>query len=352
MSPIQSNDRRAFLRHGATVATASMASVLAAQSATPVHATEGTGKPNRLRREVWIATIAQEGLRAGSPSQMVDSMLLRMRDSVRMEPDIICLPEIFPFSNLDKSAPAIAEVAEEGLGPILTAVSKFASDHSCYVVCPTYTKQLGNFYNAAVVLDRKGKIIGEYRKMYPTTGEMEIGVVPGPTKPPIFETDFGKVGVQICFDIEWDSGWRQLQDAGAEIVFWPSAFAGGRMVSARAWQHRYCVVSSTNKDVSKICDITGEEVAATSRWHPWVCAPVNLEKVFLHTWPYVNRFGDIVSKYGTRVKITTFAFEEWSIIESRDSDLRIVDLMREFELLTIEEHLAAAVKKQLSRRPI
>ena len=256
-----------------------------------------------------------------------------------------------PISNLEKPAPAIADVAEEGIGPILKAFAEFASEHACYVVCPTYTKQLGKFYNAAVLLDRKGKIIGEYRKMYPTVSEMEIGVVPGPTKPPIFETDFGKVGAQICFDIEWDNGWRQLQEAGAEIVFWPSAFAGGRMVNARAWQHRYCVVSSTNKDVSKICDITGEEIASTSRWHPWVCAPVNLEKVFLHTWPYVNRFGDIVSKYGARVKITTFAFEEWSIIESRDSDLRIVDLMKEFELLSIEEHLAAAVKKQVSRRP-
>ena len=351
MSSNQSNDRRTFLRQGATVATASMASVLAAQSVAPVQAAAGTGKPNRLRREVWIATIAQEGLRTSSPKQMVDSMLERMRDAVRMEPDIICLPEIFPYTNLEKPAPAIADVAEEGIGPILKAFAEFASEHACYVVCPTYTKQQGKFYNAAVLLDRKGKIIGEYRKMYPTVSEMEIGVVPGPMKPPIFETDFGKVGAQICFDIEWDNGWRQLQEAGAEIVFWPSAFAGGRMVNARAWQHRYCVVSSTNKDVSKICDITGEEIASTSRWHPWVCAPVNLEKVFLHTWPYVNRFGDIVSKYGARVKITTFAFEEWSIIESRDSDLRIVDLMKEFELLSIEEHLAAAVKKQVSRRP-
>ena len=356
MSPIQQNDRRTFIRQGAAVASASIASVLAAQSATQVHAAQvhaaaGSGKANRLPREVWIATVAQDGMRAGSPKQMVERMLERMRDLVRMEPDIICLPEIFPCSNLEKSAPPIAEVAEEGLGPILQAFSKFAADHACYVVCPTYTKHQGKIFNAAVFLDRKGKILGEYQKTYPTVGEMEYGVVPGPMTPPIFETDFGKVGAQICFDIEWDTGWRQLRDAGAEIVFWPSAFAGGRMVNTRAWQNRYCVVSSTNKDVSKICDITGEEVVATSRWHPWVCAPVNLEKVFMHTWPYVNRFRDIVSKYGAKVRITTFAFEEWSIIESRDSVLKIADIMKEFELVSIDEHLATAVKKQLEQRP-
>ena len=351
VSRIQQDDRRTFLRQGAAVASASMAGVLAVQNATGVHAAEGSAKTNRLPREVWIATIAQDGMRAGSPKQMVDRMLERMRDVVSMEPDIICLPEIFPCSNLEKSAPPIAEVAEEGLGPILQAFSTFAADHACYVVCPTYTKQLGKFFNAAVFLDRKGKILGEYRKTYPTVSEMEIGVVPGPMKPPIFETDFGKVGAQICFDIEWDTGWRHLRDAGAEIVFWPSAFAGGRMVNTRAWQNRYCVVSSTNKDVSKICDITGEELAATSRWHPWVCTSVNLEKVFLHTWPYVNRFRDIANKYGAKVRITTFAFEEWSIIESRDSMLKISDILKEFELVSIDEHLATAVKKQLERRP-
>ena len=58
-----------------------------------------------------------------------------------------------------------------------------------------------------------------------------------------------------------------------------------------------------------------------------------------------------MSNYGAKVRITTFAFEEWSIIESRDSDLKIADVMKEFELALIDEHLATAVKKQMERRP-
>ena len=75
VSRIQQDDRRTFLRQGAAVASASMAGVLAVQNATGVHAAEGSAKTNRLPREVWIATIAQDGMRAGSPKQMVDRML-------------------------------------------------------------------------------------------------------------------------------------------------------------------------------------------------------------------------------------------------------------------------------------
>jgi hypothetical protein len=186
--------------------------------------------------------------------------------------------------------------------------------------------------------------------MHPTVGEIEAGVAPGPLAPPVFRTDFGTLGVQICFDIEWADGWQRLREAGAEIVFWPSAFAGGIAVNTKAWQNRYVVASSTNKDTSKICDISGEEIARTSRWNRWVCAPVNLEKAFLHTWPFVLRFNDIHAKYGRKVRIHTLAEEEWTILESRSPDVRIADVLEEFELQTYEEHIRQADERQCECR--
>ena len=122
------------------------------------------------------------------------------------------------------------------------------------------------------------------------------------------------------------------------------------MVNTKAWQNKYCVVSSTNKDTAKICDISGEEVARTSRWNHTICAPVNLEKAFLHTWPYVQRFAEIEAKYGRKVRIRTFAEEEWTIIESRSPDLQIAEVLKEFELKTHEEHIDQADAKQCACR--
>ena len=356
-------DRRRFFKRTALVAGgAAVAAPAAMQPAAAVGgpgASNGTtgrtdvaaapdapSKAGRLPREVWIATVSQHDVRADTPRAMVRRMLRRMEEVVAFRPDIICLPEAFAVANLTGKRLAMAEVAEKPIGELARPLAEFARKHHCYVVCPMHTKHGDRIYNTAVFIDRSGKLLGEYHKIHPTRGEMEAGISPGPLEPPVFRTDFGVVGAQICFDIEWTDGWRKLEQAGAEIVFWPSAFAGGQMVNAKAWQHKYCVVSSTQKDTSKICDISGETVASTSRWNRSTCASINLEKAFLHTWPYVRRFGDIEAKYGRDVVIRTFPEEEWSIIESRSPDVKIADIMKEFDLKTHAEHIAAADEAQ------
>jgi hypothetical protein len=156
----------------------------------------------------------------------------------------------------------------------------------------------------------------------------------------VIPTEYGPVGSQICFDINWDDGWTMLQGQGARIVFWPSAFDGGRMVNTKAWMHKYVVATSTNQNNSRLCDISGETVAQTGLWNKHLfCAPVNLEKVFLHTWPYVRRFPDIQRKYGRKVRITHFHEEQWAILESLSPDVLVKDVLKEFELKTHEEHI-------------
>jgi hypothetical protein len=202
-----------------------------------------------------------------------------------------------------------------------------------------------------MLIDRAGKMIGEYRKIRPAENEIESGVRPGPIDPPVFETDFGKIGIQICFDNKWDDGWQKLKEKEAEIVFWPSAYAGGREVNSRAWRHQMYVVSSTQKDTAKICDVTGEVIAQTGRWQPnWTCAPINLEKAFLLTWPAVTYFGKIQEKYGRRISLTTFDEEEWTIIESLDSTLKVADILTEFQLVSQHQLLKNITAAQAKNR--
>jgi len=187
--------------------------------------------------------------------------------------------------------------------------------------------------------------------MHNTIGEMAKGASPGLLDPPVFETDFGTIGIQICFDLEWNDGWEKLREKDAEIVFFCSAFSGGKAINTRAWQNKYCVVSSTLNGTAKICDISGDEIAKTGLWDEyWAIAPVNLEKAFLHTWPYCRKFKDIHAKYGRKVKITNFDEEEWSIIESLSPDIKVADILKEFSLKTYEEHIRNATDVQKSRR--
>jgi predicted amidohydrolase len=300
----------------------------------------------RLPREVWIASVSQNGLADATVEGMTRQVLARMAEVVPFEPDIVCLPEVFPFVSLSSGRPPLADASEEPIGRFSRPFAEFAAKHKCHVVCPIYTVENGRYYNAAVFIDRNGQFVGQYHKMHPTTGEMEKGIMPGSPQPPVFKTDIGVLGAQICFDIEWYDGWRKLREAGAELVFWPSAFAGGAMVNTHAWQNKYCVVSSTRKGTTKICDIDGQTVACTGQYANWVCAPVNLEKAFLHSWPFCNRFREIEAKYGRKVRIRTFHEEEWTIIESLDADVRVAEILKEFELQTHEEHIRQADRVQ------
>jgi beta-ureidopropionase len=110
------------------------------------------------------------------------------------------------------------------------------------------------------------------------------------------------------------------------------------------------VASSTRKDTSKIVDVTGETVASTCRWNRWVCAPVNLEKAVLHTWPFNARFDAIHAKYGRDVLITNYGEEEWTVLESRSPEVRIAEVLKEFDLETHADYIARAERMQQQRR--
>lgn len=307
----------------------------------------GTVEEVKRPREVWVASLTQHQIGGETFRDAIAAAIKQMEKVLPLSPDIYCLPEVFHVVGVKEGLPSLDKTAENGSGNIIAPFQEFAKKHQCYIICPIYTVDQEKYYIAAIVIDRKGEKVGEYRKIRLTMDEMEIGLTPGPLDPPVFRLDFGVVGIQICYDIEWPDGWQRLKEKGAEIVFWPSAFAAGKKINTKAWENQYCVVASTRKDTTKICDITGEELAVSGIWNPWgVCAPVNLEKAFLHSWPYSRTFPEIEKKYGRKVRCYSLHEEEFSVIECLSPDLKVADIMREFNLKTYQEHLKIAHDQQ------
>jgi len=348
------NSRRNFLQKSAL--TASLASI----STIGLAETFGIDRPSnspenpvgKLPREVWIASFSQEKLFTDSIETMVKSVMEYLRAIEPFVPDVICLPESFYISNTKIEGRLSTEQRITKSEEVLKQFSDFSKKNKCYTICAVDTPAAnGMFYNSAIVIDRQGKRIGAYHKIHPTEGEIEDGTMPGPLFQPVIQTDFGKIGIQICFDVLWDDGWEMYRKQGAEIIFFPSAFPGGQMINSRAWKHKCVVVSSTRKGTSKICGITGEELAKTGFWNPQLCwAPVNLEKAFLHLWPFVKHFPEIQKKYGRKVDIKIFHEEEWAVIESLSPDVFVNDILKEFNLKTHEEITADGEKAQIEAR--
>ncbi|MGD0500371.1 MAG: carbon-nitrogen hydrolase family protein [Bryobacteraceae bacterium] len=146
-------------------------------------------------------------------------------------------------------------------GALMTAVGSLAAKHRTYVVCPIGRADGDGRLNSAVLIDRRGQVVGIYDKMYPYWSEFarEPATKPGQTVK-VFQTDFGRVGLAICYDVNWAPLWQRLGDFGAELVIWPSAYSAGRSLQARATDFNYYIMSSTRVPDCLVYDIDGEEL--------------------------------------------------------------------------------------------
>jgi len=315
-------------------------------------------KENRLPREVWVAGMSLKGL---WPEKTIEKrmkdVLERMENFYAFEPDLICLPETISTSWVDESK-TLEEVAEDETtpGPITSMLAEVARKQNCYITCPIVTKKEGRYYNSSILLNRQGKIEGVFHKVHPTATEIIPeayfkggGVTPGPVKQGVFKTDFGRIGMQICFDAEWSDGWHSLKEDGAEIVCFPSQGPFLNTLSNHAWVNHYYIVASTGED-SQIIDMTGDVIASDGEFARWVCAPVNLEKELLHIWPHTLKFKDIQKKYGRKIRFKIYHPENWATLESRDPDVKVKDILREYEIPTYDEHIREATEIQQKHR--
>ena len=93
------------------------------------------------------------------------------------------------------------------------------------------------------------------------------------------------------------------------------------------------IVSCSRDDPAKICNIDGSDIATSSyRFRHWICEPINLEQVIVKRWPHERKLDAIIKKYGRQVKVNIHYEEGWAIIESRSPEIKVDDLLDEFEI--------------------
>ncbi len=280
-------------------------------------------------------------------------VLARMESVYAFEPDIICLPETVNISWVDEIK-TLDEIAEDETtaGPVTTMLAEMAKKHNCYITCPIITRSKGRYFNSSVLLNRQGRIDGVFHKVRPTDTEIIPekyykggGVTPGVLRPPAFKTDFGTMGMEICMDAQWPGSWRSLKEDGAEIILFSSQASYKNLLSHYAWLNHYYIVSGTGED-ARIIDMNGEVIEADGEFARWVCAPVNLEKVFLHIWPQTLKFDAIQKKYGRGIRLHINHPENFATMESLHPDIKVRDVLEEFGLPTYEEQLKEATEVQ------
>ena len=255
-----------------------------------------------------IATVCQGRHFFSSVERNREHVLSLLDLALTQKPDLVCLPETFTTVSLPGDA--LSELAEPVPGPTTDAVARRARAFGSYVICPIKTARQGVYLNSAVVVDRGGEILGIYDKVHPvtTSGDytlFEGGIAPGPIDPPVFDLDFGRIGIQICFDAGFPETWQVLANKGARVVFWPSAYNGGFPLQAYAYLHHFYVVSSVRTDKSRFVDPLGAILDETNDLTSVICREINTDYVVCH-YDFNHAIPDrVMACYPGQVEIRT-----------------------------------------------
>lgn len=128
----------------------------------------------------------------------------------------------------------------------LNSVRKACKENKVYCILgSTLKKALREFYNVSYLIGKKGEIIGKYRKIS-VTHYGELFHTKGGDNLPVFDTEFGKVGILICRDILYQELFNELRKKDAKIIFCPSFWSWYSLLYERdiPLQKTYAAVGS------------------------------------------------------------------------------------------------------------
>jgi predicted amidohydrolase len=255
-----------------------------------------------------------------------------LRKEAPYKPDLIILPEAW----LGDDYPM--EKCEE----VLQGAAKIAALLNTWLVCPLYRLAgSGKCRNSAFLLDRQGKLVHTYDKIFPFW--MEFSASPpceGGRETRVVKTDFGHIAVTICFDVNFPAVWQKMGRNGAELVVWPSDYSAGRALQAHAMTHHYYIASATRYPDAAVHDISGDEISYCTNGGVAVNKTViDLDRTIFHENFNLDKCEKLLAKYPDIMVEKKFPREQWFILASRTGRTSVKEAAREFEMEDIRAYI-------------
>ena len=152
-----------------------------------------------------------------------------IRQAAKGGAEVISLPEMWncPYAN-----EYFREYAETADGAAVSFMSKLAEELGIYLIGGSIPELEGEkVYNTSFSFDRKGRIIGRHRKVHLFDIDVKGGIrfLESDTLTPgdeltVLDTEFGRIGVAICYDVRFPEWHRKMALAGAKLIVLPAAF--------------------------------------------------------------------------------------------------------------------------------
>lgn len=294
------------------------------------------------RRPIRVATVSHRPHAAASDAEGTGRLMteaeVQIRRASQMGADLVAFTEIYPQLAL----PDPFHQPEPAEGGTLPLARELARKHKVLLVWPRLEFDAARgIRNTAVLIDREGSIVGKYDKMFPTIGEIERGIVPG-TEAPVFETEIGRIGMLICFDLNFAEVRDSLKRGEPDIVVFASNYRGGLQAQALAYELGAFVITSAPTELGLIIDRCGR-ILKESTYEALAVAPINTNSIAMHMNENYLKMDAMLARYGKDLTFDYHTREAFYVVEYA-GDRDISELVAEFKLEPADAYYARCRK--------
>ena len=162
----------------------------------------------------------------GQPGTNLNKIISLIRAVAERDAKLVMFPECaltgYAYESLEEAIP----FAEAANGPASNAIAEACRETNAYAIVGFLEADGNNYYNAAMLVGPDG-VVGNYRKTHLPFIGIDRFLTPGNRAYQVFDLPFGKVGMNICYDISFPEPARALKLMGAELIAlitnWPTA---------------------------------------------------------------------------------------------------------------------------------
>lgn len=175
----------------------------------------------------------------GTPEENQQTMEALFLQAVSEQPnlDLIVFPEYAYYAPLDKDESMAVAIDLNQPHPFVDRMRALAKEHQVYLVPGSFAEKGsdGKVCNAVITIDRTGEIVAKYRKihLFDAASYKESAYVEPGDKLCLVDTDFGKIGVMVCYDLRFPELARSMCLQGAQMIVCPAEFPAGQPLPTR-----------------------------------------------------------------------------------------------------------------------
>lgn len=183
-------------------------------------------------------------------------------------PDVVVLPELWSIGFSTEVFQRIDKLAEPENGPSLTLLRQLAREHQVWVAGGSIATRHrdGITRNTSFLIDRQGNLVGDYSKIHLFSLQDEQCAFQGGTKAQVYDTEFGRTAMMICYDIRFCELPRIYAIKQAQLLITTANFPNPRvnhwrsLLIARAIENQMYVVACNRVGSTPECSYPGHSL--------------------------------------------------------------------------------------------